>query len=55
MNDDRFRWDFGPVPADEIAFAMSLFLAAAHVKSCPRRDPQLKPSLPTGRKLNVCS
>lgn len=32
-----FAWDFGPVAADEIAFAMALFVAAASRRVLPKR------------------
>ncbi len=50
MNDDRFRWDFGPVPADEIAFAMSLFLAAAQRKILPKKRPTTEAELSNGQE-----
>ncbi len=50
MNEDRSRWDFGPVPADEIAFAMSLFLAAAQRKILPNKRPRTETELSIGQQ-----
>jgi len=50
MNADRFRWDFGRVPADEIAFAMSLFLAAAQRKILPKKRPTTEAELSNGQE-----
>lgn len=50
MTDDRFTWDWGPVPADEIAFAMSLFVAAAQRKILPDKTPTTEAELLIGQE-----
>lgn len=50
MNNDSFRWDLGPVPADEIAFAMSLFVAAAQRKILPTTRPTTEAQLLIGQE-----
>ena len=50
ISDDHRKWDFGPVPADEIAFAMSLFFAAAQRKILPSKRPTTEAELSIGQE-----